>query len=108
MNHDRAGIAPSARRIGQVEPLGQVVIELESSYLPFALECVRYINLDFRSVERTFFGIKLEDEVVTPHRGGEFFFAHPPLLCSAEMLIGHRCQFELRLREAERRVNIAD
>src|SRR5216683_5138032 len=52
MDHRGARLRAGAGREGEVEALGHVVVELDGGELPFALERVGHVNLDFRSVER--------------------------------------------------------
>ena len=59
MNHDRLMVLPVLSRIGQLEPLRVIEVDLDRRTLPRSAEDVLDLDVDFGAIEHPFAGINL-------------------------------------------------
>ncbi len=92
----------------ELEALGEVRIVLERGELPAALQRVLHVELDLRSVERTFAGEALELQPCAGEAVRERAFAHVPVGIGADALLGTQRELDVDVLEAEGLVGLVE
>ena len=105
VNHDGLMMLAILARVGEVEPLGIVEVDLNGGALPRSAENILNLDVDFGAIKHAFTRVDLVRHPASFERPFQGVGRQGPVLVGADRFFGAGREIDFELREAERAKN---